>query len=200
MPPLPTPAAPARPRRRRFLALALVFSAAGLLLLIRLLVRRRRLTCTTTTASDADRSRSEDAQGQGHTKVQFERASTPPTHAAVQAATDSLPDEDAVASEASFDSRQGSFASRGRTLSEISDESSRNRRISAGSALRRRGSTADEASLGVVRKLSSTRVHEEDPEQFAAFVSHAKAEAAMEARFIQEKLEDSFGRLVFLDR
>ena len=34
---------------------------------------------------------------------------------------------------------------------------------------------------------------------FAALVSHCKADAAMEARFLQQELEDKLGRAVFLD-
>ena len=36
-------------------------------------------------------------------------------------------------------------------------------------------------------------------ERYGAFVSHFKAEAAMEARFLQDKLQDALGKRVFLD-
>lgn len=40
---------------------------------------------------------------------------------------------------------------------------------------------------------------EREPKEFAAFVSHFKLEAAMEARFLQQSLEEALGRSVFLD-
>ena len=39
----------------------------------------------------------------------------------------------------------------------------------------------------------------ETKKKFAAFVSHMKAEASMEARFVQGELETAFGQRIFLD-
>ena len=47
--------------------------------------------------------------------------------------------------------------------------------------------------------LRESRRKSDEPTEYAAFVSHMKAEAAMEARFLQIELESQTGEHVFLD-
>ena len=47
--------------------------------------------------------------------------------------------------------------------------------------------------------LRESRRKSDEPTEYAAFVSHMKAEASMEARFVQGELETAFGQRIFLD-
>ena len=62
---------------------------------------------------------------------------------------------------------------------------------------------SDESSRSLVSDKGADSHRSDESEQkpavYVAFVSHVKAEAAMEARFLKTELESMFGRCVFLD-
>ena len=91
------------------------------------------------------------------------------------------------------ENEEGSFNKR---ASVASDDSFHKQRTSF--SLRRRVSSSECTGLAIEREV--TVAVGAASKQFAAFISHTKGECSMEARFIQEKLESTFDRLVFLDR